>query len=244
MSNQPKGKLRPMLFSTPMVKAILAGKKTQTRRIIKPQPELIPAEDEFAFMRLDDFDARLKELQSKGYVMLQNVHGKLHALPKQPAIPGDVIWVRETFLRLDKNHIITTPFVYKANGDLDTEELRKDYIKCRYPYTWKPAIHMPFEAARLFLYVEDIYPERVKKITPEDAHAEGITLLNPDADDDEFFLYKDFKNAANYFFTPYQSFASLWKSINGDESWNSNPIVWAYKFREISKAEALEVASR
>lgn len=244
MSNQPKGKLRPMLFSTPMVKAIGAGRKTQTRRVIKPQPELIPAEDEFAFMRLDDFDARLKELQSKGYYMLQNVHGKLHALPKQPAMPGDVIWVRETFLRLDKNHIITTPFVYKANGDLDTEELRKDYIKCGYPYIWKPAIHMPFEAARLFLYVEDVRVERLQEITRQDAIAEGITPLNPEAGDEEFVLYPNFKNASRHFYEPYHSFASLWASINGDESWKSNPFVWVYKFREISKAEALEVASR
>lgn len=244
MSNQPKGKLRPMLFSTPMVKAILAGKKTQTRRVIKPQPELIHEDGALAYIQLDNCISKLRALKDKGLDMTDKVNGQLYAFPHSPVLPGDVIWVRETFLRLDKNHIITTPFVYKANGDLDTEELRKDYIKCGYPYTWKPAIHMPFEAARIFLHVEEVRAERLQEITRQDAISEGITPLNPEAGDEEFILYPNFKNASRSFFEPYHSFASLWASINGDESWKSNPFVWVNKFREISKAEALEVASR
>ena len=198
----------PILFSTDMVKAILEGRKTQTRRTVKPQPADI---DEMGLGISGDKAAiQCNELQK----VIKCPYGK----------KGDLLWVRETFTILEPEHCMggmDSRFVFKANTDMDSDEARKEYIERGYPYQWRPSIHMPKAAARIWLQVEDITVERVQNISGEDAIAEGI------------------KPTPHLSKLPMQykaivDFGKLWRTINGKESWNANPFVWVVKFKVLS----------
>lgn len=119
--------MKPILFSTPMVKAILEGRKTQTRRIVK--------------------------------------HNAAGSMKPNSIIEGDILWVRETWLKADDG------FYYKADIKVpsQSEDLRKAY-----GYKWRPSIFMPREVCRLFLKVKNVRVERLQDITEEDAMAEGV----------------------------------------------------------------------
>jgi len=150
--------------------------------------------------------------------------------------PGDLIWVREAFLKLIPDHIITSTYAYKADSIPDTEEIRKDYIKSGLKYQWKPSIHMPKSASRIWLMVEDISVERVQEISEEDAKAEGVRYIEAD----NLFQRGYFNYGSQDIDEPNppsakSSFESLWISINGEESWESNPWVWVIKYRILSK---------
>lgn len=205
-------KERPILFSTPMVQAILSGRKTQTRRRVKKN-EPIEWLDEIGFT--PEFVA------DPGNFFCP--YGK----------PGDLLWVRETWLELDRSHIITSPYVYKANTDAVAEEARKDYIKAGYPYQWRPSIYMPKAAARIWLEITEISVERLQDISEEDAIAEGIktTWINDDSSCNKF---KNYINNGKGSLSPKDSFRSLWESINGAESWDLNPWLWVVKFKVFS----------
>lgn len=111
------------------------------------------------------------------------------------------------------------------------------------PLNWKPSIHMPKAASRLWLMIEEIRVERVLDITEEDAKAEGVQsgegLLKGSC------LFYDYESKQYSLTNPKSSFKSLWKSINGEESWTSNPWVWVVKFRLLSKTgrPSMEVIS-
>jgi len=142
-------KERPILFSTPMVQAILEGRKTQTRRIIKPQP-----------FKKDN----IWEYTKKSHATVSP--DKILDCPIPPikcpyGAPGDVLWVRETF-RLFKNDF----YVYKAN------------YKFPEAFRWKPSIYMPKAAARLWLKITDLRVERLQDITEQDAKSEGVEKYN------------------------------------------------------------------
>lgn len=141
---------RPILFSTPMVKAIIDGKKTQTRRVIKNQG-LYGAPKSFKAYPYKD-DETLKD--KFGF---QSDDGEWVCPFGKP---GDLLWVRETFKEYDDWHI-----VYKAEDELNQE----------YPnMPWKPSIFMPKKYARIWLKITDIRVERVHDISEKDAIAEGI----------------------------------------------------------------------
>jgi hypothetical protein len=214
-----------------MVKAILDGRKTQTRRNIK-NVELRPSKNEgrfnFSYERKTRFEAGVNlTLESLNLPFT----GILDLCPYGK--PGDLLWVRETWLKLDRDHVITSQYAYKSNGDPNTEDLRKDYIKSGRNYKWKPSIHMPKDAARIWLMVEEVRVERLQDISEEDAIAEGIGTTNgiPVGLTSH---YLDYLNNRNCYSSPFNSFQSLWASINGEESWNANPWVWVVKFRVIA----------
>jgi hypothetical protein len=155
-------KEKPILFSTPMAKAILEGRKTMTRRTIHPRYR--PGETGFVVSRglagtavsiIDEDGCMVREESPKYW-------------------PGDILWVKETWCALTPEHVIEGSYVYKADADTDTEKIRKECIQRGYPYQWKPSIHMPREAARLFLEVKAVRIERLRDITEEDAKAEGV----------------------------------------------------------------------
>ncbi len=143
-------KERPILFSGPMVRAILDGRKTQTRRIIKPQP----------IKRLHRlaFDARA----------LGNLWGDrgtwLIRCPK--GAPGDRLWVRETWAMIDG------AYAYRADSGHDLTG------PGNFLHNWKPSIHMPRAAGRIALEVTGVRVERLQDITEEDAIAEGAELTD------------------------------------------------------------------
>lgn len=137
--------MKPIIFSAPMVKAILDGRKTQTRRVIKvdddPENWKISIEGT-SIVRTEPYDVKL---------------------PRYAA--GDILWVRETWLKADDG------YYYKADIKVpsESENLRKAY-----GYKWRPSIFMPREAARIFLRVTNVRVERVQEITENDAKNEGV----------------------------------------------------------------------
>ncbi|VFT26285.1 morphogenetic protein [Klebsiella pneumoniae] len=208
-----------MIFNAEMVRPLLSGRKTQTRRIIKPQPE-----------------ATLSGSLS-GKWLSRPLNGLL--LPKIEDIAihcpfgvvGDRIWVRETFQGplfdydlMDSYCKDPTPFekpefcVYKADGVPAPEFYdADDELHC----CWRPSIHMPRWASRILLEITNVRVERLKSISDGDAIREGCSTADMKSGD-----------------CVADVFARLWASIYGDESWNSNPWVWVIDFKRIEELTA------
>lgn len=193
--------IRPILFSTEMVKAILEGRKTQTRREVKPQPEW------------DQLDVHNGKLMRKG----GGVPSWYETGIKCPyGKPGDILWVRETYGRG-----VSGKYYYK------TDESFVDQLVL----AWKPSIHMPKAACRIFLKVKSVRVERLQDITPIDAAQEGIEIDTRQVSVVRHWL--DYQNKYKSCTTAVGSFMSLWKFINGPESWDANPWVWVIEFEVI-----------
>lgn len=216
----------PILFSTEMVKAILDGRKTQTRRVIKPQPDA-------AWMEWIIKNNETNEVESDenpdGVVPM--VGTKVIHCPYGQA--GDRLWVRETWNAMcfdgddglykwydeikpaDRGKV--TDVVYKANRNPEDE-----------PYPWIPSIFMPRWASRITLEVVNVRVERVQDITNEDAKAEGLKPIR---------AMKAHHFTTGETFDSYRiPFESLWYSINGKRpgcSWDDNPFVWCVTFNVV-----------
>lgn len=201
-----ENKEKPILFNTEMVRAILDGRKTCTRRIMKPQPTAH--------------------------------YGTQCAKP--PYVPGDILYVRETWGTYSKNWLEADYFMYRAdypNGA--TTYTYSDGIVCDLP-KWHPPIHMPKEAARIWLKVTDIRAERLQEITEEQACMEGTnpwdevcyenngwhpTFSDPDSGGDPNMV---------------DGFHKLWnstikKSDIDRYGWKANPWVWVIEFERCGK---------
>jgi len=219
-------KEKPILFSAPMVKAILEGRKSQTRRIIKPQPT-----------KEKSFSCWADAKWSEGVKSFSPVpcHTMFNAMPYKPE---DILWVRETFAYMDE-FVLTykvEPYYhigYKA--DLTCRNLTNDeYLDTEgwnwgnETIKWKPSIFMPKDAARIFLRVKSVKVERVQDITEEDAVAEGVEEKNG--------KYRDYsdKNPNAFRLSAYDSYCELWAEINGIKSWEENPFVWVITFERIN----------
>jgi hypothetical protein len=195
--------LKPILFSTEMVKAILEGRKTQTRRVIKPQTVTHNGPNGQTTESIDD------------YFMTRNLKdAELLCLACAPYRPGGILWVRETW-RMCLDGI----FCHKADGDCDTCSTTGENT---FNVKWKPSIHMPREACRLFLKITDIKVERLQEITEEDALKEGcMPIILDDA----------------IFFSAKGKFHALWDSIYAKRGygWEVNPWVWVITFENVEK---------
>lgn len=222
-------KERPILFKAEMVRAILSGAKTQTRRVVKHIPMLGYPEEWCGLAT------------SSGGI--QHIIGDYRTFCKHGKI-GDRIWVRETF-------VIENTYEYHGDHTNPTDE-RPMQIKDGYwliPHyratepepnmvtyeqdedddttRWRPSIFMPRWASRIMLEITDVRIERLNDISEADARAEGIV----DAGDDNGWQLSDTTHYSN---TAVNSYASLWESINGDGSWEANPWVWAITFRRLN----------
>lgn len=205
---------RPILFSGPMVRAILAGTKTQTRRIVKPQPD----------KTWDDGRP------------WWNVGG-LNGLPKCPyGQPGELLWVRESlhqeFTTADRDTPDGCLAVYSADGDVAMKGGRPGW------YEWSrqtlPSIHMPRWASRITLEITDVRVQRVQEITKEDAIAEGIESKGVGPDGKPRWNVYGMELLGQVTSDPAWSFERLWLSIHGSSSWKWNPYVWAITFRRVN----------
>jgi hypothetical protein len=199
---------RPILFSAPMVLALLAGRKTQTRRLVKigGAGGLII---DFVKVGTDKETGRsVYEMRGHGGVPIAIAAGRHFATPHYmpPIAVGDHLWVKETFGKAAWMGAIE----YRADGGSEPLEGGR----------WKPSIFMPRTASRLTLIVEDVKIERLQDISEEDAIAEGC------APDDASLNLNCIGPAKSIY-------ANLWDSINGAGSWNRNPWVVAYRFRVI-----------
>lgn len=230
-------KERPIPFSGPMIRAILDGRKTQTRRVVKPQPVL---PDGFTECRwntnkllsttrgvvTETYDPPIKNSEwwycsTEPYDYHELDDGRRIPISRQVGQhqwkcpygkPGDRLWVREKHWRgslLDRGE--TLPVIYPGDPDFDDESLRVEGYK-KYP-----SIHMPRWASRILLEVTDIRVERVQDISIEDCKAEGIESASP------FDHYGRI------------DFASLWDSINAGRGygWDVNPWAWVVDFTVI-----------
>lgn len=201
--------IKPILFHTEMVRAILEGRKSCTRRLVKPQPD---GKHTFPLGFVTDSTEK-KEVGCFGFG-IDECGGSIKYV-KPPYQPGDILYVRETFIQAAA-HI----FWYKADDNSwISEGLR-----------WKPSIHMPKEAARIWLKVTDVRVERLQEITAESALAEGT----------DKYIHLNGKFDENAILT---SFMGIWNSTikNSDldrYGWNANPWVWVIEFERCDKPES------
>lgn len=203
-------KERPILFSGPMVRAILDGSKTQTRRPIKPQPaggwefEDPPCLGQITSKhpKKDRFGAFIKRNEPfPCYDIIPSRFGKT----------GDQLWVRETWAysvhALAAKTDSEGPFVYAADGT----------TQGRLCDRWRPSIHMPRRASRIALEITAVRVQRLLDVTEADSQAEGVSA------DKYHGLDRPYSRA----------FSDLWEAINGHGSWSANPWVWVIEFNRI-----------
>lgn len=202
---------KPILFNTEMVKALLDGRKTQTRRIVKckwfdDQLEPIPHNAEYKGMQ-----------NGKAQFCLGIRSGAV----APPHTAGDVLYVRETWLvrKTDIGSQCDYEIEYKAGGTKRFKGIPPKQISDR----WSPSIHMPKDIARLYLRIKDVRMERLQNISEENAIKEG--------------LYKGWHRTptSSFALTAKQAFMWVWESTVRKEdriacSWFSNPYVWVYEF--------------
>ncbi|KTH39311.1 hypothetical protein [Klebsiella aerogenes] len=209
---------RGMIFNGEMVRAILDGRKTQTRRPVK-----LPVHDKNLGCELAGNELA-GELSAGNY--LNSAFGK----------PGDRIWVRETF-RVHSRATDVATLVYKASvRNSWTEQTHRVPVSvCNKPATpekWTPSLHMPRLASRILLEITDVRVERLREISQADAEAEGVGKLKKG-------FWKNYQPGWTEFqLTARGSFATLWKSIYGDESWYADPWVWVIEFKRIEEQTA------
>lgn len=210
-------KERPILFSTEMVKAILEGRKTQTRRT--KGLELINANPDDWQFEWADFALkqpyRFTKKSSVNEKSLSDRSFHQEAIACSYGKPGDILWVRETW---DYGY----PYAYKADG---VAAIGK----------WRRSIHIPKKAARLWLEITSVRVERLNEISEQDARKEGVVrnyLVGFARGSEE---WKNYSNDSMILNNATKSFMSLWESINGEDSWNTNPFVWVIEFKQIKK---------
>lgn len=216
MTTATATKERPILFSGPMVRAILDGKKTQTRRVAKFKP-LVPGLNlSFSGLEADDQGRNGWALASRDGRGTWNERTELLRCPYGQV--GDRLWVKETWHHEDTScadHKCGQPtHIYHKATEVYPGSIR-----------WRPSIFMQRWASRITLEVAYVRVERLQRITEEDAKAEGVDDKAPG------YLSSRFPGKPHS-----AQFALLWESINAKrgKTWESNPWVWVVDFRRVS----------
>lgn len=194
---------RPIIFSAPMVTALLDGRKSQTRRVLKPQPEYLGGygdeddPEEWGWIDEDGMPLSVLDISPNGYRK------------------GDRLWVREHWYTVAAYDDLAPsemggeePIRYNADGTWQTW----GYPVPRFHSRFRQGIHMPRWASRLTLVVTDVRVQRLRDITEADAIREGVTLIEESLEN------------------PRDAFALLWNSIHGPDAWDANPWVAAISF--------------
>lgn len=212
----------PIPYTEVMVVSLLQNLKTMTRRTkglerVNENPE--------------DWKIVIGDWSDKG-VLFFNKHGHSDRMKPKYQI-GELLWVKETFSHapLTKE---TKPFYPELSDYIYKAGSNYSHIK------WTTSRFMPKAAARTWLEVTDIKCERLQDISPEDCIAEGILPLNMSAAQlaEQGQKYFDYSKPKQHFvegLDPFWSFNSLWCSINGGDSWDANPWVFAYTFKRVNR---------
>ena len=210
-------KERPILFTGEMVRAILDSRKTQARRLVKPQPEPIPG-DVWKDKRIPS---------DRQFWWPSKRAGQMVELRDMSAVAplgtiGDRLWVRETF-RIYRSSVECACYDDCRCASMDGKPLYRASDPSPDDDKWTPSIHMPRWASRIDLEITAVRVERVQYITDEDSKKEGVIWKSHVADEESGNLepYEDAPDA----------FKRLWQSIYGN--WDANPWVWVYEFRRI-----------
>ncbi|MBQ1763076.1 MAG: hypothetical protein IIZ92_09290 [Aquincola sp.] len=216
----------PILFSAPMVRALLAGTKSQTRRIVKPQPT---------------------HFNPAGTPRRVNPDGGPSAMVRCPyGQPGDRLWVRETWRASPQYDWAAprevpkgSPVYYEATAD-DDFEANADNFDFHPSVLCRPSVFMPRWASRITLEVTGVRVERLQDISEADAIAEGIErgadfpgwYRGPLPGDSEGLAEagRAFKVPTAF---PRLAYRALWESINGPGSWDADPWVWVVAFKRV-----------
>jgi hypothetical protein len=236
--------MKPILFSAEMVRAILEGKKTQTRWVMKvhPWPDATVEVGPYHLHRIDRNGESQPGPASFGAIWDHQdiVNGGDAGLRCPYGAPGDLLWVRETFCAhwgepphdAPQSYRIVTgdelPPIEQENGDL-YQPVSSDVMTVWYGaqgdkplhMEWKLSIHMPRWASRITLRITDIRVERLQDISEDDAKAEGCDSA----------VWED--EAGNGVNSYRESFALLWDEIKGPGAWDENPWVWVVAFERV-----------
>jgi hypothetical protein len=228
---------RPILFSGPMVRALIAGTKTQTRRIVKPQPRpfVQHTPDRHPTLRTSPYiDAYCGEKKTtvnpRGMGSYWHWWSADHRPDPKPVArcpygqPGDQLWVRERGV-IDRSEgrffaYHASPGVFKEATTGCVDERCSGQVQEQLGPGWKavPSIHMPRWASRITLGITGVRVERLQEISDSDAYGEGVDPC-----------------VHNGFHTDQGtcSYRKLWEQINGPGSWDANPWVWVIEFRRV-----------
>lgn len=163
--------MKSIPFNTDMVRATLDNRKTVTRRPIKLKPidkEFLDKMIKFDYGTKRKLACLIEDKTGEKYWEYTNI--------TVPFLPGEIVYVKETYVEMVFEHLMAGEYTYKADTDSESERIRQEYIKSGFPYKWKPSIFMPESAARIFLEIISCTPERVLDITEEDAKKEGVPL--------------------------------------------------------------------
>lgn len=193
---------KPILFNTEMVKAILEGRKTVTRRVI---PEKMV--DEYY-----DYDDFCISVGTSDIPTTREYEEEFFSKRAKYQV-GDILYVRETWQNgsfLEDNKGKAVDYIYKADDTKEYNSYSDWGIK------WRPSIHMPKEAARIFLKVTDVKVERLQDMTSEDTYKEGVSKSSDEWND-------------------WLNMITLWDSTTKEEQykWKSNPYVWVIEFEKV-----------
>lgn len=207
--------IKPILFNTEMVRAIMDERKTCTRRLVKPQPD---EKHTYPLGFVTDSTEK-KEAGCFGFGIDEYGGSVQYVKPPYGYAPGDILYVRETFYE-DENCIF-----YKADNESLTgyRNMSGEDISVK----WHPSIHMPKEAARILLKVTDVRVERLQEITSEQICREGVEVEYPHVLNGEEKRY---------------AFSALWNSTIKKSDlyrygWDANPYVWVIEFERCEKPE-------
>ena len=221
-------KERPILFSAPMVRAILSGSKSQTRRVVKPQPT--DGGLEWATACGGDFAAWQDPLllldehsEDGGPCQRQCPYGQ----------PGDRLWVRETFAIVPRTAYRCSEGVQQTlrpddEFEHDAAIYKAGWDRSNGGFRWRPSIHMPRWASRISMEIVSVRVERLQDISEADAQAEGCALecMTPTGDDSGSAIHGP------------GGYIALWESINGPGSWDANPWVWVVEVKRVEGGAA------
>lgn len=196
-------KERPILLNVEMVRAVLGGRKTQTRRIMKVQPDSPGYGLRFITESFNNRDTGKYFWSQSDGCGINKPRSKPFSCPFGAV--GDRLWVRETWARYNIDQD-THDIAYRATTPDDWPKEGR----------WRPSIHMPRWASRITLEITGVRVERLKCISEEDARAEGAPTECCVIGDKHFL-----------------GFRTLWRSIYGEESWQANPWVWVIEFKRV-----------
>lgn len=221
---------KPILFNTKMVRAIQNNRKTVTRRVVKSK-NVDLSTCSFVEMSIDPFELRIDRNRMeyphdlKGlYATFEQDGGEYFPLVKAPYEVGDVLYIRETWGEI--GGVDDREYIYRADDDMGTDR-------------WHPSIHMPLEAARIFLRVTGVRVERLQDITDEQIKHEGIYLREEDSDGE----WQWWSWGSDYQCTSLKlCYRKLWnntikKSDLAKYGWNANPWVFVIEFERVEVTE-------
>lgn len=215
--------IKPILFNTEMVRANLDGRKSCTRRIVKPQPQGRLC---YAFAGCDcgtwGYPSKTAyENWGDEYKLPEDITDEeLKKRWKPPYYTDDILYVRETWCKgLER-------YIYRADYS-DTEKFYRDGKEIE--MKWHPSIHMPKEAARIWLKVTDVRVERLQEITIDGIRNEGLSSMAVHAGDMEIAM-EEWKNLWN---------STIKKPDINHYGWNVNPWVWVIEFERCGKPEGV-----